>query len=547
MRGRVAATLVAASFAALAAPSALAVPAPPKVTIIVGPVGPTITDSYRADADAAAAVALTLTPNVVKVYSPDATWPAVRAAVTGAAVVIYLGHGNGWPSRYSDALMPRTQDGFGLNPVAGVDDRAHQYYGEAFVAKLHLAPGAVVLLHHLCYASGHQEPGMAEGTFDQVLGRVDNFAAGFLAAGASTVIAEGHANPASLVAAALNGGRAVAAAWTGASWGHRHTTSYASTRTPGATISLDPDTIGPDGTGAGYYRSIVQVAGVPASPRVVTPVPVVPPGPPSLASTGARFGAAKIAGSILPGQVGSLRIPVTRAARSLPAALTVGVRWVALVQPGASAGGASTDEGLVVGEAASDVVGTAEATVKGNALAVRATIPAEPGTYVVLLTLETGDGVPYDVATQALLRPFTVVVPKPIDVRITAPAGLNATAGTATILTVGIANTGTQAWGSELLAPLWADPALEPWLATYLDGVLALDATWVDPETGAATPAATYALPRALGVPGHTASVQLAVRAPDEPGHDLLVLAVAARGSLGDFPTDSLVIPVVVR
>jgi len=547
MRRRVAAILVAALFVALAAPAAMAVSAPPKVAIIVGPVGPTITDSYRADAEAAAAVALTLTSNVVKVYSPDATWPAVRAAVTGASVVIYLGHGNGWPSRYSDALMPRTQDGFGLNPVAGVDDRAHQYYGEAFVAKLHLAPGAVVLLHHLCYASGHQEPGMAEGTFDQVLGRVDNFAAGFLAAGAGTVIAEGHADPVSLVAAALTGGRAAAAAWTGASWGHAHITSYASTRTPGATVSLDPDTINPDGTGAGYYRSIVQVAGVPVSPRVVTPLPVVPPGPPSLASTGARFGQGSIAGAVLPGAAASLRIPVTRAARSLPASLAMGVRWVPLVQPGTAAGEASTDDSLVVGEAASDVVGTAVATVKGNALAFRATLPVDPGTYVVLLTLETGDGVPYDVATQALLRPFTVVVHRPIEARITAPASIEATTGTATILNVGVANTGTQGWGSEFLAPLWGDPAIEPWLATYLDGVLVIDATWVDPETGAATAAATYGLPRDLGVPGHQASLQLAVRAPDHPGHDLLVLAIAARGSLGEFPTDSLVIPVLVR
>ncbi len=547
MRGRAAAILVAASFVAAAAPAAMAVSTPPKVAVIVGPVGPTITDRYRADAEEAATLALTLTPNVVKVYSPNATWPAVRAAVSGASVVIYLGHGNGWPSRYSDALMPRTQDGFGLNPVAGVDDTAHQYYGETYVSKLHLAPGAVVLLSHLCYASGAPEPGMAEGTFDQVLGRVDNFAAGFFAAGASTVIAEGHANPAGLVAAALTGGAAAAAAWTGASWGHGHITSYASTRTAGATVSLDPERRKADGTGAGYYRSIVRAAGVAVSPRVVQPVPVVPPGPPSLASTGARFGQGSVAGSVLPGAAASLQIPVTRAARSLPASLTVGVRWVPLVQRRTDAGGSSTDDGMVVGEAAADVVGTADATVKGNALAVRATVPPDPGTYVVLLTLETGDGVPYDVATQALLRPFTVVVPKAIDVGITAPATLDVAAGTATIVTVDLANTGTAGWGSPFLAPLWGDPALEPWLATYLDGVLVLDATWVDPETGTATPAAAYALPRDLGVPGHTTSVDLAVRTPDRPGHDLLVLAIAARGSLGEFPTDSLVIPVVVR
>ena len=84
--------------------------------------------------------------------------------MTGASIVVYLGHGNGWPSRYRDALYPPTQNGFGLNPVAGGDDGAHQYFGEASVDDLQLAPNAVVLLSHLCYASGNTEPGLAEGT-----------------------------------------------------------------------------------------------------------------------------------------------------------------------------------------------------------------------------------------------------------------------------------------------------------------------------------------------------------------------------------------------
>ena len=178
-----------------AAPAAATTATPPKVAIIVGPAGATVTARYRAEAEAAAVIAETLTPNVVRVYSPYATWAAVKAAVVGASVVVYLGHGNGWPSRYSNVLMPRTQDGFGLNPVAGGGDQAHQYYGEAYVSKLHLAPGAVVLLDHLCYASGNSEPTLPPGTFDQALARVDNFAAGFIAAGATTVVAEGHAKP----------------------------------------------------------------------------------------------------------------------------------------------------------------------------------------------------------------------------------------------------------------------------------------------------------------------------------------------------------------
>ena len=68
---------------------------------------------------------------VVKVYSPNATWSAVREALDGASIVVYLGHGNGWPSRYRDSLYPPTQNGFGLNPVGGGGDDAHQYFGEA--------------------------------------------------------------------------------------------------------------------------------------------------------------------------------------------------------------------------------------------------------------------------------------------------------------------------------------------------------------------------------------------------------------------------------
>ena len=56
---------------------------------------------------------------MTEIYSPNATWPAVKAALQGASLVVYMGHGNGWPSPYRDALYPPTQDGFGLNPTAG--------------------------------------------------------------------------------------------------------------------------------------------------------------------------------------------------------------------------------------------------------------------------------------------------------------------------------------------------------------------------------------------------------------------------------------------
>jgi len=528
--------------AALMPPAAIAAAPAPKVAIIVGPSGTAITARYRRMADAAAAIAETLTPNVVRVYSPNATWPAVQAALTDASVVVYLGHGNGWPSRYSDQLLPTTQDGFGLNPVAGVDDVAHQYYGEAFVGGLHLARGAVVLLNHLCYASGATEPGLPDGTVDQAVARVDDFAAGFVAAGAGAVVAEGHQDPSTLIAAAIGGAAAVGRAWGVASWANGNTAWYASARMPGARIAVDPDT----STG-GYYRSIVQVNGATVGPMSVLPYPLVPAGPPSLAAAGARFGTPTLDGSVLPGGSASVRLPVNWPATIPATPLLVGLRWLPLVSSATDPGAASTEDGLVVGEADADVVETAEARLDGGSLALTAPTPHEPGTYVVLLTLETAGGTPYDVATQALLRPFTVAVPKPVDLRIGAPASLEVEAGTAVRMTVDLTNTGTQAWGSPLLASLWDDPSLAPWMRPYVESVLALTATWLDPVTGVSTPAASYDLPRSLAIPGRTWTIDLAARVPSRPGRYLLVLAMATKGALGEYPRDPLLIPAVVR
>ena len=149
----------------------------PRVVLVVGPVGG-LTNEYRSLANAAASEAVAAGAQVTKIYSPNATWPAVKHALQGASIVVYLGHGNGWPSPYRNSLYPPTQNGFGLNPVAGADDSNHQYFGEASVDNVKLAPNAVVVLSHLCYASGNSEPGLAEGTQSMAIQRVDNYAAG---------------------------------------------------------------------------------------------------------------------------------------------------------------------------------------------------------------------------------------------------------------------------------------------------------------------------------------------------------------------------------
>ena len=153
-----------------------------------------------------------------------------------------MGHGNGWPSRYRDSLYPATQDGFGLNPTAGGDDATHQYFGEAAIApQIKLARNAVVLLDHLCYASGNSEPGLPEGTLDQAKQRVDNYAAGFIQAGASAVIAEAWSSPSYLVSAILGGGRSIQAPGRSPS-ANGHRSPSRAQRSPGYVAQMDPET-----------------------------------------------------------------------------------------------------------------------------------------------------------------------------------------------------------------------------------------------------------------------------------------------------------------
>ena len=222
-----------------------------KVVIIVGATHGA-TSGYRADADRAYAEAIKYTSNVVKVYSPNATWARVKAAVSGASVVIYMGHGNGWPSPYTFDPAYKTKDGFGLNATEGNGDSNNVYYGEPYVSTLNLAPGAVVLLHHLCYAAGNSEPGAAEPGVSVARQRADNYAAGFLEAGAAAVIADGHAGAEGYLRALFTMPQPIESLWASQSNANGNIVSFPSVRTPGATAFQDPRT-----PTSGFYRSLV--------------------------------------------------------------------------------------------------------------------------------------------------------------------------------------------------------------------------------------------------------------------------------------------------
>ncbi len=255
-----------------------------KVVVVVGPVGDHDAH-YKSDANDIVAEARRYTSNVVKLYTPNATWAAVKSAAQGASVFVYLGHGNGWPSIYPP-FQTLTKDGLGLDPNSGADGSKHVYYGEDYIrSNIRFAPNAVVLLFHLCYASGNTEPGLSQGTYAEARERVDNYGAGFIGAGARAVIAEGHpAHPVkNTIRQLFTTNRTLDDVFrAGPTW-HGHLRGpFASQRTPGLRFEMDADTAAP----SGFYRSIVgdlglragTVVGPPPAPTGTYPADFVVPG-----------------------------------------------------------------------------------------------------------------------------------------------------------------------------------------------------------------------------------------------------------------------------
>jgi hypothetical protein len=224
----------------------------PRVVIVVGPSGGSTRD-YLGKAREYAAQAKAHGASVTSVLTPHATWERVIAAGQGANVFIYLGHGNGWPSRYGP-YQGVTKNGLGLNPRDGSGNTKVKYYGENLVrAHLRLAPGAIVLLNRLCYASGNAEPGSPEPSLSTAVKRADNFAAGFLDAGAAAVVADGHTSLVYELDALFGREQALVGAWVSDPDTNGHVRSFASRRTPNTTVRLDPDR-----RNKGFYRSIVS-------------------------------------------------------------------------------------------------------------------------------------------------------------------------------------------------------------------------------------------------------------------------------------------------
>jgi hypothetical protein len=172
--------------------------------------------------------------------------------MTGAAVVVYIGRGLGYPEPGASSRRPAVHGGFALNPVAGVGDTRKRWYGESYMRTVDLAPRAVVLLHRADYAPGKGRPGAAEPSRSTARRRADNYAAGFLAAGASAVIAEYGMSPVYYVRSIFTRNTTIDRVWRGAPAFNRHVTAVSSSRVGGASVRLDPIR-----SRSGYTRSLV--------------------------------------------------------------------------------------------------------------------------------------------------------------------------------------------------------------------------------------------------------------------------------------------------
>jgi hypothetical protein len=221
-----------------------------KVVIVVGPTG-SQTSSYITSAKVYANLARSYGAGVIELYSPYATWSRVLQYSQGANLLIYLGHGNGWPSPYPP-FQENTKDGMGLN--ASSTNSSLKYYGANYIRSyMKLAPDAVVILNRLCYASGNNEWGvMPNPTLTTARQRVDNFASGFLRVGAKAVFAEGTTSASYIISGLFNTNSTIQQIfWSAPHKTYTYRNYYVSSRTPGAVGHMDPSAPGK------YYRSVM--------------------------------------------------------------------------------------------------------------------------------------------------------------------------------------------------------------------------------------------------------------------------------------------------
>jgi hypothetical protein len=209
--------LVTAAAAGAPSPPPASAATTVKVAIIVGPTG-SLTDSYRKRANAVADAAIAAGATVAKAYSPRATWSNVLDAVRGANVIVYFGHGNGYPNPYSSTEYRDRVNGWGLNRTTANGDKddwskTMVYCGEkALLGTLSSSDGAAQRRYCsggpirpaagfvMIYGQSHYAPGFGERytrddprtTYRQARQRVRNYSFPILALRGSAYFATAY-------------------------------------------------------------------------------------------------------------------------------------------------------------------------------------------------------------------------------------------------------------------------------------------------------------------------------------------------------------------
>jgi hypothetical protein len=243
-------TLALAFGGFIASPTQATAASQVKVVIVVGPVEGS-TAKYIGIARLYAAQARAYGAAVTEIYSPRATWTKVKAAAVGANIFIYLGHGNGYPSPYGPFSSLR-KNGLGLNATYNAGNSNVKYWGQYYMRTgLDLARNAVVLLNHLCYASGNSEPGRALPTKSVAKQRADGYGTGFLRTGARAMFATGNGSLTPVLADLLTSNKTVAQMFKD-DWSFTGSADFkfASAKTSWSTVWMDPKSAGK------YYHAV---------------------------------------------------------------------------------------------------------------------------------------------------------------------------------------------------------------------------------------------------------------------------------------------------
>ena len=375
--------------------------------------------------------------------------------------------------------------------------------------------------------------------------RVDNFAAGFVKAGASAVIAEAYASPNHMVRTVLAGQRSIEAAWRGAPTANHNAFAFESSRSNGYVAQMDPER-----NNSGFSRSIVlkkglassdvlrnargSALGAAAPQTAATAAALVP----TLAGTGIQIGTPNFQGSTAAGGKINYRIPFKIDDRdNLPKKLQASARWD-LIEAAVDVGTPEADRpipevvtpdfGLITPERIGDVIAPAKLKIGRGQMAVHVATPAAPGRYRLTVTLHDEDGVAYDPVTQAQVPSLIFRVTSDLDAGFDAPAALALAPGATADLQVPVANLGRLAWGHVAF-----DDPRDP-EGSVPDESARMTGTWValgplkDPaQEDAANAASVTAAKLPAGFkPGAVARPNLRLFAPTVPGDYLLILDV---------------------